>query len=111
MANAPMFLKGKKIGEVNLEQSYYISYRTDEHVFHIFGDGFGISVETLDKLDALDIKKILINFKDKELYHTTLDRFLIFAKQYDDNGDKQMILAREHWFKQLPNYKQERINL
>lgn len=106
--NSPVFLKGKKVGEINLEQSYYISYRNDTHVFHLFGDGFGLSESLINILEENKIKKILINFKDKELYHSTLQRFLIFSKEYNDNGDKQLILPREHWLKQIPNYKQDK---
>jgi hypothetical protein len=109
--NEPIFYKGKKIGEVNLEKSYYISYRTDEHIFRIFEDGFGISEKIIDKLDALGIKQILINFKDQELFITSLDRFIIFSKPYSDGEDKQLILPRSHFFKQKPNYTQERLEL
>lgn len=111
MPNSPVLMKGKKVGEINTEQSYYISYRNDDHVFRIFGDGFGISEKALLVLEQQGIKHIIINFKDQEMFFTTVKRFLIFSKEYSDKGDKQLILPREHWFKQKPNYKQERIEL
>lgn len=111
MKNEVLFFQGQKVGEINYEDRYYLSYRNRNHCFHIFNDGFGISEKVLDYLYQNKINKIIINFENKLLLSCDIDYFLIKSKEYSDNGDKQLILEGNLWNKEIIKTRQERLVL
>ena len=106
-----IFFKGQKIGEINEEKSYYLSYRNHTHLFNIFNNGFGISEKVLDYLYSKNIKKIIINYENLFIYSIDIDSFIFKSKEYMDGIDKQLILEGQYWNKEIISDRQERLTL
>lgn len=102
-----IFFKGKLLGTVDTEREVYVSRRTKEHQFHIFGDGFGLSEKVIRRLYDLDVQKILINFEDRHLFWVKLDIFVCKGKDWNDNGDKQIILPLKFWNEDEIKFEQQ----
>jgi len=85
----------KSCGYVDWKRQTYISVREKEHLFIKF-DGLGISETILDYLDSVGISRILIVFLDKFLI-ASVNKFYFNGIEYDDNGDKQLILPLKNF--------------
>ena len=91
------FYNHKLVGQINVEEKTYYTYRNDYHVFHIFGEGFAISEAVLDSLIENGINEIIINYKNLRVYHCDIDIMLAKGEDYNDKGDKQIVLPRRYW--------------
>lgn len=92
-----IFLSQKLLGYIDEERNCYVSYRTRSHQFVKFGYGFGLSEGILDLLIAHQIDKIIIIFEKKKAYWTYPEVFLSKGIDWNDNGDKQLILPLKFW--------------
>lgn len=101
----PIFFQGKKIGEIFEEKKCFVTERNRHHQFKIFKDGFGASLKLIDFLLEKNIIWFIINYEDAEAYFCEVNDFLLHGKDYDNQGDKQLILPGDRWERRL-NYEQ-----
>ncbi len=94
-----VFFKKKKIGVVDSERNAYLTYRNDNHVFHKFGEGFGVSIGVLDLLRQKEIEYVIVNFKNMKAYVAQTVDFLVLGEDYKDGNDVQLILPLKYWNK------------
>jgi hypothetical protein len=88
------FIKSEKgtLGYIDYPNKIYVSFRTRNHKFHMFGDGFGMSVSLLDYLQKRGIPTVVINFENAMYYIATVNSFVLNGEWWNDNGDEQLIL-------------------
>ncbi len=89
-----MRLRGAIVGfiEIDGRRKVYISRRTMQHQFHMFGNGFGISKRILDYLKNEGVNEIIIVFERVKL-QTNVQKFYEKGQSYVDGGDEQLILT------------------
>jgi len=99
--------KNRFVGYIKDNNAYY-SKRTTDHQFHIFKDGFGMSVVVLNILRERFIEDIFIIFKNK-LYKSSVQMFFDEGEKYKDGNDNQLIIPF-HKFEELEyKNKQEKL--
>ena len=88
-------LDNKIVGFVKItpEERAYYSPREIEHIFRIFGDGFGMSEILLETLrEKYKVEKIYIIFRGRKL-KASVQQFFDFGKEWKDGkNDWQLIL-------------------
>ena len=99
-----IFFSGKLIGKIDYERGVYLSYRNEKHKFHMWGDGFGLSVKILDLLISENIEYIVINYCNKEGYITPIASFLVNGISWKDKSfgveEEQLILPLKFFKKE-----------
>lgn len=103
--NKELILMGRHVGEVDFDKSCYITKRTNEHMFRKFEYGFGISNKVLDFLIERKIEYIIVIHNNFRIYYTTVDFMLVKGIDYDNEGDKQLILPIHLWKNKVPSEK------
>lgn len=93
------FLKNKKgiIGFIDYDKKIYFSRRDKTHQFRIFGMGFGLSINVLEKLEKEKIKTIVIEFCGIKKYCANTDTFLVYGHDWKDEKDQQIILPLKYF--------------
>jgi hypothetical protein len=90
-----------EIVELKNGEKCYLSYRNDEHVFHKYGEGIGLSECLIDFLISNKIEHIVINYKNLRGYLSNVSSFLVHGVEYNDMGDLQLILPFKYWKDEL----------
>lgn len=89
--------KNRRCGIINSNLEF-VTFRGEASVFHIFGDGIGISYEVLHRLYNAGIKIINILLtepsKEPEHYKIPVTKFLNEGTLYHNKLDTQYILPK-----------------
>ena len=101
--------RGKEIGKIYHDKECYVSPRTIAHKFRKFGEGFGMSESLLDYLQKCGISIVIINYCGREGYVATVDDFIVKGEDWEDKGDKQIILPLKYWKKEIKYEKQGKL--
>ena len=70
---------------MDTDNSIYVSDRNKNHVFHIFGNGFGLSLRVLNLLKQYDIKEVIIRYEGIKELKCLVSDFFEYGKRWTDN--------------------------
>lgn len=82
----------------------YITSRTRDHLFRIFGNGFGVSEAIIGMLKTHGVHTIVIKYEGTNVFLLSIYEFEKHAWNYTDTseniidkGDKQLVCPLEFW--------------
>lgn len=98
-----IYYMGKIIGELDEEENCFYSTRTPDHIFHIFGEGIGLSEKVIDFLMDKNCERMVISFQNRLLW-VYLVEFVTKGNQYKNiekgKEDLQLIIPFKFWRKE-----------
>lgn len=105
----PVSFRGKRIGHIYHKKGVYMSPRNRTHAFRKFGDGFGVSENLLDYLGKCGVEVIVINYEGRKEFIATVNDFIVNGEDWDEEGDKQLILPLKYFRKEIKQEIQGRL--